>query len=177
MTEWHKIIPYGYRLKKRKTLWQLKRMRMKMKDKLLIMGASGHGKVVADVASSMKLWKQIAFLDDDESMKQSMGFDVIGKLVHANAFINEYDIFVAVGDNKTREEIQLWIEAEGASVPLLIHPHAVIGAEVELGAGTVVMAGAVINCCTKIGKGCIINTGATVDHENLIGDFVHVSPG
>ena len=69
------------------------------------------------------------------------------------------------------------LEAEGASIPILIHPNAVIGEQVELESGTVVMAGAVINCCTKIGKGCIINTGATIDHDNSIEDYVHISPG
>lgn len=59
----------------------------------------------------------------------------------------------------------------------MIHPSAIIGEQVYLEAGTVVMAGAVINCCTKIGKGCIINTTSTVDHDNIIEDYVHISPG
>lgn len=148
-----------------------------MKDKLLIIGASGHGKVIADIALKMNKWKSIAFLDDDESIKSSMGIAVIGKSADAFKYIKDYDIFVAIGNNVTREKIQEKLEAEGANIPTLVHPNAVIGEQVKFGNGTVVMAGVVINCCTEIGKGCIINTGSTIDHDNLIEDYVHISPG
>lgn len=150
---------------------------MVMKEKLLIIGASGHGKVVADIALKMKKWKSIAFLDDDESIKSSMGFDVIGTSKNAFRHLDEYDVFVGIGNNAIRENIQNKIEVEGASIPTLIHPRAIIGEQVEVGSGTVIMAGVVINCCTRIGEGCIINTGATVDHDSLIEDYVHISPG
>lgn len=148
-----------------------------MKNKLLIIGASGHGKVVADIALKMNKWQSIAFLDDDESIKSSMGIKVIGKSVDAFTRISDYDIFVGVGNNDIRENIQVRLEAAGASIPTLIHPNAVIGEQVDLASGTAVMAGVVVNCCTRIGKGCIINTGATIDHDNLIEDFIHISPG
>ena len=148
-----------------------------MKDKLLIIGASGHGKVIADIAIKMNKWKSIAFLDDDESIKSSMGISVIGKSANAHLYMKDYDIFVAIGSNVTREKIQERLEAEGASIPVLIHPMAIIGEQVRFGAGTAVMAGTVINCCTIIGKGCIINTGTTIDHDNFIEDYVHISPG
>lgn len=148
-----------------------------MKNRLLIIGASGHGKVVADIALKMNKWHSIRFLDDDESIKESMGLEVIGKSVDAFTYLDDSDIFVGVGNTATREKIQENLLAAGASIPKLVHPNAVIGAEVELGVGTVVMAGVVINCCTKIGNGCIINTGSTLDHDNVIEDYVHLSPG
>ncbi|MDA2271786.1 acetyltransferase [Bacillus thuringiensis] len=148
-----------------------------MKKKLLIIGASGQGKVVADVALKMNKWQSIVFLDDNESVKSSLGIEVIGKSMDFLNYIEDYDFFVGIGNNVIREEIQGKLEAEGASLPTLIHPSAIIGDQVEFGAGTVVMAGAVINCCTIIGKGCIINTGSTIDHDNLIEDYVHISPG
>jgi sugar O-acyltransferase (sialic acid O-acetyltransferase NeuD family) len=148
-----------------------------MKDKLLIIGASGHGKVVADIALKMNKWKNIAFLDDDKSIKTSMGIEVIGTSEDVFTYINQCEIFVGIGNNSRREKIQGKLEIVGATIPVLIHPNAVIGEQVELGAGTVVMAGAVVNCCTKIGKGCVINTGATIDHDNMIEDYVHISPG
>lgn len=148
-----------------------------MKGKLLIIGASGHGKVIADIAIKMGKWQSIAFLDDDEGIKLSLGMNVIGKTDDAFKYINEFDIFVAIGNNETREKIQERLELEGASIPILIHPKAIIGEQVKLGAGTAIMAGAVINCCTCVGKGCIINTGATIDHDNVLGDYVHISPG
>jgi len=147
-----------------------------MKDKLLIIGAGGHGKVVADIALNMNKWKRIAFLDDRE-IKSSMGIEVIDKSIDAFKYVNDWDIFVAIGNNEIRENIEYKLRAEGASIPILIHPSAVVGRNVEFGNGTVVMANAVINCCTKIGNGCIVNTGATIDHDNIIEDYVHISPG
>jgi sugar O-acyltransferase (sialic acid O-acetyltransferase NeuD family) len=148
-----------------------------MKKKLLIIGASGHGKVVADIALNMNKWEHISFLDDDESIESSMGIKVVGKSNQAIELINDYDIFVGVGNNAIREKIQEDLEIKGATLPVLIHPTAIVGEEVCLAPGTVVMASVVINCCTSIGKGCIINTAATIDHDNIIGDYVHVSPG
>lgn len=148
-----------------------------MKNKLLIIGASGHGKVVADIALKINRWKSIAFLDDDESVKTSMGLEVIGTTDDVFAYLDEYEIFVGIGNNATRQRIHELFETVGASIPVLIHPNAVVGEQVEIGSGTVVMAGVVINCCTSIGKGCIINTGSTIDHDNKIDDFVHISPG
>lgn len=148
-----------------------------MKDKLLIIGASGHGKVVADIALKMNRWKSIAFLDDNESFNVCMGLEVIGNSSDTFKYIKDFDIFIAIGNNVTREKIQEKLEAEGANIPILVHPNAVIGERVEFGNGTAVMAGAIINCCTQIGKGCIINTGATIDHDNFIEDYVHISPG
>jgi len=152
-------------------------MNKTVKDNLMIIGASGHGKVVADIALKMDKWKIIAFMDDDESLKFSLGLKIIGKSKDIDAYIDEWDIFVAIGDNITREKIQEKLELQSATIPVLIHPHAVIGEEVDIAEGTVVMGGVVINSSTKIGRGCIINTGSTVDHDNLIKDFVHISPG
>lgn len=148
-----------------------------MKDLLLIIGASGHGKVIADIALKMNMWKKIAFLDDDSSIKVCMGFEVIGKSSDAVLYINEADIFVAIGNNDTRECILKRLESQKASIPVLAHPKAVIGTDVKIGNGTAIMAGVVINSSTVIGKGCIINTGASLDHDNIIEDFVHISPG
>jgi sugar O-acyltransferase (sialic acid O-acetyltransferase NeuD family) len=106
-----------------------------------------------------------------------MGINVIGKSADAIKYTNDYYICVGIGNNAIREKIQEKLETEGASIPVLIHPNAVIGEQVEFGVGTTIMAGVVINCCSKIGKGCIINTGATIDHDNLIEDYVHISPG
>ena len=121
--------------------------------------------------------KIYCFLDQDENIRSSLNIDVINRSENAFKYIKDYDIFVAIGNNVTREKVLEGLMSLGASVPVLMHPNAVLGKLVEVGMGTVIMAGAVINCCTKIGKGCIINTGATIDHDNMIGDYVHISPG
>lgn len=148
-----------------------------MKKKLIIIGAGGHGKVVADIAQKMNKWKSIAFLDDNDNIKYSMGIKIIGKTSEVSRYITDCDVLVGIGDNSIRRTIQEKLESEVASIPLLIHPSAVIGEKVELGSGTVVMPGVIINSCTKIARGCIINTSATIDHDCLIEDFVHISQG
>lgn len=148
-----------------------------MKKKLLIIGASGHGKVVADIALSLGKWEEIYFLDDDKSIKKSLGLEVIGTTDKIADYIDEYDMFVGIGNNEIRKKLYMKLEQLGASIPVLVHPSAVVGKEVTIDKGTVVMAGVVINCSTTIGKGCIINTGATIDHDSEIGEFVHISPG
>lgn len=146
-------------------------------ENLIIIGASGHGKVVADIAIKMQCYKNIAFLDDDHSIKMALGLDIIGAISDVSKYKENSDIFIAIGNNKRREEILTQLKINGFNIPTLIHPSAIIGKAVEIKSGTAVMAGVVINCCSKIGEGCIINTGATIDHDNIIGDYVHISPG
>ena len=146
------------------------------KDKLLIMGAGGHGRAAAYLAASMKRWSRIAFLNDVQ-VQDRMEFEIIGRFIDAPYYTEEYDFFVALGDNELRENMQLKLEQMNASLATLIHPSAWIGENVKLGIGTIIMAGAVIICNSTIGKGAIINTSASIDHDNVIGDFVHISPG
>lgn len=148
-----------------------------MKNKLIIIGASGHGKVIADIAIKMNKWQSIAFLDDDETIKICIGLKVIGKTADAFTYKDEADFFVAIGNNATREKVQEKLIKEGLNLVNLIHPSAVIGTDVEIGNGTSVMAGVVINSSSRIGKGCIINTSSSLDHDNAIEDYVHISPG
>lgn len=141
--------------------------------KIVIIGASGHGKVVADIAR-LNGYDEIVFLDDVNTGK-CCGYPVVGNS-EAIDTINE-DIFVAIGNAEVRERIFNKLEEKNKSIATLIHPNAVIGDKVNIGVGTVVMAGAIINPCTEIGKGCIINTSSSVDHDNKIGNFVHVAVG
>lgn len=140
--------------------------------KLAIIGASGHGKVVADIARKNG-YKEIVFLDDDESIHECGGYPVIGKSSEAGTI--DADIIVGIGNAGIRKQIQESVPEE--KLVTLIHPDAVIAEDVAIGAGTVVMAGAVINSGARIGKGCIINTCSSVDHDCKVGDYVHISVG
>lgn len=151
-----------------------------MKEKLLIVGIGGHGKVVADIAIRMNRWNRMACLDsfyDENEVERPFGLEVLGKSDDVYSYIDGWDIFVAYGDNGKRESLQESLLASGASIPVLIHPSSIVGRNVEIGEGTVVMGGVVINCYTDIGRGCIVNTGATVDHDSVIDDYSHISPG
>ncbi len=142
--------------------------------RLIIIGASGHGKVVADIARLCG-YDDISFLDDKDNVTECNGYKVIGKTCDYQKY--DCDFLVAIGNSKIRKNIQQQLEKADKSIITLVHPNAVIGENVKIGKGTVAMAGAVINPSTQIGEGCIINTCASVDHDNVIGDFVHISVG
>lgn len=148
-----------------------------MNKNLIIIGAGGHGKVVADIANKMCLWSDIFFLDDNISIKSNLGFKVIGQICDAEKFKSDSDFFVAIGNNDLREEIQNKLEEDHYKLVTLIHPSSVISADVIINIGTVIMASVVINASCRIGKGCIINTSSSIDHDSIINDFVHISPG
>lgn len=139
--------------------------------RLLIIGASGHGKVVADIAR-LNGYTDIAFLDDNPKVKKCGDYLVIGTSSQVSDL--DGDVFVAIGNAKIRHRIQQSIDP--TRLVTLIHPNAVVS-DAKLGRGTVVMAGAVINPGTVIGEGCIINTSSSVDHDCRIGDYVHIAVG
>lgn len=141
---------------------------------LVIIGASGHGKVVADIARQTG-YDEIRFLDDNEELAFCNGYPVVGRCGEFENF--NCNFIVAIGNPVTRQCVQLQLEAAGKTIVTLIHPNAVTGENVSIGIGTVVMAGAVINPGARIGKGCIINTCSSVDHDCQLADFVHVAVG
>lgn len=146
-------------------------------NKLLIIGAGGHGKVVADIAMSMDKWDYIAFLDDNKKKVELVDIDIIGKTSDVFDKVNEYEIFVAVGNNELRSKVSEQLKEANAQIATIVHPKSIIGTSVSIGEGTVIMPGVVINCCTSIAKGCIINTGAVIDHDCIIEEYSHISPG
>lgn len=138
-------------------------------ERLIIVGASGHGKVIADMALRNG-YTDIVFLDDNPDIRECAGFPVIGRTADITKL--DGDKIVAIGNPVVRERIQSTIQTV-----TLVHPDAAISRRVTLGEGTVVMAGAVVNSDAVIGKGCIINTGASVDHDCKLANFVHISVG
>lgn len=140
--------------------------------KLVIIGASGHGKVVADIGVRNG-YEEIVFLDDDETVRFCGRYPVIGG--YGKLRETEGDVIVAIGDSAIRKSIQETIEGERLVV--LIHPSAVIAEGIMIGKGTVIMAGAVINPSSELGEGCIVNTCASVDHDCRLGDYVHLAVG
>lgn len=143
-----------------------------MHNRLIIIGAGGHGKVIADNALKNG-YKDIYFLDD-HATDTCMGFPVLGTIAEIEKFNDgATDFVIGIGSNEARKRIA---ESYDVNWVTLIHPSAQIGIHVSIGKGTVVMAGAIVNVCATIGEHCIINTGAIVEHDNVIGDYVHISP-
>lgn len=144
--------------------------------KLIIIGAGGHGRVVADIAESLGIYNEIVFLDDDLK-KDVSPYKIVGKIDSFEEFALSCDFVVAVGSNSFRKELINRLESKNVNIVSLVHKNATVGSGVQIGLGSVVMAGAVINNRAKIGKGVIINTCASVDHDCCIGDFSHISVG
>lgn len=142
-------------------------------NRLIIVGAGGHAKVIADIALKNG-YTDINFLDDS-AKDDCMGFSVIGACNEIEAFDDgNTDFVIGIGSNNIRKLIA---EKYDVNWKTLVHPSAQTAFNTSVGKGTVVMAGAVVNPCTTIGKHCIINTNAVVEHDSVINDYVHISPG
>lgn len=145
-----------------------------MSKSVVIIGSSGHGKVIADIIVNSGN-AVVGFLDDSDDVqgKAIIGFPVLGKISDYTNY-KDCEFVIAVGNPYIREKIANELPVKWHTA---IHPKAIISSlDVEIGEGTVIMANAVINPSVKIGKHCIVNTGAIVEHDNILEDFVHLSP-
>lgn len=146
-------------------------------DSLAIIGAGGHGKVVADAAVASG-WKTVSFFDDCvEQVTSNPHWSVLGTIEdYFSKSFNFNGVIVALGENETRQQIINRVINSQIQLTTIIHPNSNISAYADIGPGTAVLANAVINIGVKIGMGCIINSAAVIEHDCLISDAVHVSP-
>tara|TARA_R110001606_G_scaffold251548_2_gene399515 strand:+ start:3670 stop:4296 length:627 start_codon:yes stop_codon:yes gene_type:complete len=145
---------------------------------LAVVGASGHGKVVADAAIA-RGWRKVAFYDDAWPELAQVGrWPVEGCTAEMRDHLGRFDsVMVGIGDNRTRLAKLAELETAGAAIGTILHPQSAVSRFAEIGVGGVVFAGAVVNVDARLGRGVIINTGATVDHDCVLADGVHISPG
>jgi acetyltransferase EpsM len=148
-----------------------------MSEKIFVIGAGGHAEVVIDAILSSGL-QVYGIFDDNESLigKNIFQIPILGKIEKAME-ITDGKFIVAIGDNEIRMKIVKNLSFSDDKFYTVVHPSAVIGKNVEIGAGTMVLGGVVINTGTSIGRHCIINTSSSLDHHNKISDFVHIAPG
>lgn len=145
--------------------------------RLAILGASGHGKVVADLAELCG-W-DVAFFDDAfPDVQRNSAWAIEGR---ADDLLQQADRFagviVAIGHNRTRLAKLEMLRDRGFSIETLVHPQACVSRHAIVEPGCVVFAGAVVNAFARVGEGCILNTLCGVDHDSVLGAAVHVSPG
>ena len=149
-------------------------------QKVVVYGASGHGKVVGDILLASKDSSFAGFVDDSAELQGSriLGLPVLGDGHWLQEEARRMKVVVAlgVGDNFARQELIVKCRAWGTELATLVHPTAFVSDSARLGPGTVVMAQVAINPDAKIGCGVIVNTGAVIEHDVYIGDFAHVSP-
>jgi UDP-N-acetylbacillosamine N-acetyltransferase len=148
-------------------------------ERLVVYGAGGHGKVVADVARSAG-HVVVCFLDDEEDRAGETFFALPVKASAAflwdRAGRGEARAALGIGDNAARERAWARLRAAGMETPLLVHASAVVAPTARIGAGTVVMALVAVNPDAEVGEGSILNTGCVVEHDCRLGRFVHLSP-
>lgn len=150
---------------------------------IILFGASGHGKVVADILSSIGTYTIIGFCDDGYSTmgKQFYSYPLLGGRAEVLDYVRKNPatrVLVSIGNNHIRSLLIEWLDENNIQLaPAAVHPSAQIGQKVTLGDGLVVMARAVINSSSTIGRGGIINTCASVDHDCTLGDCIHIAPG
>lgn len=145
--------------------------------KLAVLGASGQGRVVADIAECCE-W-EVSFFDDKiPSPEATLGLPYLGTfddLLHKKS---DFDgAFVAIGNNTVRLRKCQELAREGLHLPVLVHPSAVVSRFARIGNGSVIMPGAVVNAGADVGFACIVNTSASVDHDCVLMEGVHISPG
>lgn len=146
--------------------------------RLAILGAGGHGRVVASVAESTGDWKEIVFYDSAyPEFKQSGNWSVLGGVEDLlNAIDEQQGVIVALGDNDLRNELFAKLNEVSANIVNIVHPSAVIAPDVILGRGITIMPNAVVNTGASIASGAIINTAAIVEHDCHVGLMAHLSP-
>lgn len=146
-----------------------------MGKKLLILGAGGHGKVVREVAMSIKdettLYDSVDFLDDNFK-------EAIGKIEELEKWKDQYDeVFCGIGNNAVRQSLLKKAEQLGMDIPVLIHPTAYISPTACIEKGTIVEPKAIVNANSYVKAGCIISVGAIVDHDVVVEECAHINAG
>ncbi len=144
-----------------------------MNKRVVIIGAGGHGRVIADIAEANGDFV-VGFLDDGNTPNDKV--NVIGTGADAFKYCDgETELFVAIGNCESRKKIMNGLP--DAKWYTAIHPSAVISPSAVIGVGTCIMPNVVVNNSAVIGKGVIVNTNASVDHDDVIGDYVHIACG
>jgi len=147
--------------------------------RLLILGAGGHAKVLADTALAAGLARNIAFLDD-KLIASLLGWSVLGalSLCQEPALVQRWpQAAVAIGDAATRLAWLDRLQSLGYQLPVVVHPSAAISSRAQLGPGSVGFAGAVVQADAQLGRGVILNSACSLDHDCGLGDGVHICPG
>jgi sugar O-acyltransferase (sialic acid O-acetyltransferase NeuD family) len=145
---------------------------------VIVYGASGHGKVVADILQIKGITVR-GFVDDDAlKLREDFGFKILGdgNWLVEQAARRPMVVALGIGDNFARQKVMERCVVKGIRLLTAVHSTATVAASAKISPGSVVMAHAVVNPDAVIGQGSIINTGAVVEHDCHIGDFAHLSP-
>ena len=141
--------------------------------RLIILGAGGHGRVVADIAEQTGKYDEVVFLDDNSNYDK-----VIGKCSdYIKVKSQDTEMYPAFGNNQGRVDWENKIEGAGIKLAKIIHPLAYVSPKADIADGCVIMPYAIVNTSTVVKKACIINIGAIVDHDCILEEGCHLAPG
>jgi acetyltransferase EpsM len=149
---------------------------------LLILGAGAHGGVVRDCVDD-RHFQFMGYLDDRPSDRPSgKGEPVLGGLDDLPVLLRDYPhaaAVIAIGDNMSRRRVAERAQslAPGVTWARIVHPTAILSVHIEIGPGTVIVAGSIVNCGSSLGRHVLINTGTIIDHDNSMDDFASTGPG
>lgn len=139
---------------------------------LLIVGAGGHGRCCLDIARSMNIYDEIAFLDDGHVNEVINDCHVIGTIDDMTSYYIEYEhIFIAIGNNTFRQTLLEKAKSIGYTIDSLISPLSYISPYASIKEGTVIFPNAVIEANAYIGAGCIVSSNVTINHDAIINDY------
>lgn len=146
---------------------------------LLILGAGGHGKAVAEAALLSKTWQKVAFVDDRWPELQSVfGLPVLSNIEGLSSIVSQWTSGIpAVGNNGVRKNWLQIIRDSGLNLATVVHPSACVSSSAKIGEGTAIMALAMVGVDVQIGEGSIVNAHCAVDHDATLADFAHLGVG
>lgn len=151
-------------------------------QRVIVLGAGGHGQVVADIlltaSEAGEAIEIVGFVDDNAGLVGAKigGLPVLGQIRDLQHLAHD-SIVIAIGNNRTRYGLMRSLLKSGEKLITARHPSAIIGRDVTLGPGAMICAGVIVNTGSSIGIGTILNTHSSVDHHSQIGSCVHVGPG
>lgn len=154
-----------------------------MMKKIIVIGSGGHAKVVIDIIHEMNDYEIIGITSKSLKSDTSFcGYPVLGEDNILNSFINDKNIFAAMGlggykDNYLRERVFRFVKGIGFNFINVVHPSANISKTVTMGEGNVFFPGVVVNTDVKLGNNIVVATGSTIDHETIVNDHVLISAG
>lgn len=152
-------------------------------DNIVVIGSSGHAKVIIDIVQQEGKYNIAGVLDQMRVVgEQTLGYPILGKDEDLPELVKPHAIkgaIVAIGDNFLRSKVATRIKKLCPKLMFVsaIHPKASIATNVSIGEGTVVMAGGAINSCSSVGRFCILNTNCVLEHDSVMEDFASLAPG
>lgn len=151
-------------------------------DNIVIIGSSGHAKVIIDIVQKEGKFNIVGLVDPYRAVgEQTLEYSILGKEEDLPELMNDHSlkgVIVAIGDNFIRSKVAAEVKELCPALAFVstIHPATSIAADVRIGEGSVIMAGATVNSCSSVGRFCILNTNSSFDHDSRMEDFASLAP-